>query len=500
MTTQSRTGADYIHSLRDGREVYIDGQCVNNHVDHPAFCNAVRTVAGLYDYQAANPASMTCISPGNGREVSFAWEMPTTPEILRKRAQGHVAIARQTGGWLGRSPDHVPAAMVGMMAGIEVLEEYDAQRASAFKDYFAWARDNDLAMTYTIVNPQGDRSKTVGDQGSKYHTLCVVDEDSEGITVRGAKMLGTSATLAQEVFIGVQNPLKPDDTDYALSMAIPLSAKGVRTLSRRSYEAAASSAFDYPLATRFDENDALMWFEDVKVPWERVFIYKRPELVNALFHRTAAEAMMNLQSQARLTVKLKFLLGLVRRVTETTGVVNFPAIQERLGKLAAQVMAVEGAFRALATDPVQRGEFYVPRAARVYSATSIGQELYPQFVNEIRNLVGGGVIMLPSSIEDFASPDMCKMIEATQHSATTDSTSRVKLMKLAWDALGSEFGSRHTQYEMFYSGPAFVQRARCYGNYDWDESTGLVDAVLAATPNPELATATQAAACATTAA
>jgi len=482
-STTSRNGADYINSLRDGRAVYIDGKCITNHVDHPAFCNAVRTVAGLYDYQAAHAERMTCRAP-SGRDVSFAWELPSTPEILRKRADGHVAWARETGGWLGRSPDHVPAAMVGMMAGIELLEEYDAKRAGAFRDYFSWARDNDLALTYTIINPQGDRSKAVGAQGNKYHTLCVVDEDSQGITVRGAKMLGTSATLAQEVFIGVQNPLKPDDADYALSMAIPLAAKGVRTLSRRSYEAAASSAFDYPLATRFDENDALMWFEDVKVPWDRVFIYKRPELVNALFHKTAAEAMMNLQSQARLTVKLKFLLGMVRRVTEATGVINFPAIQERLGKLAAQVMAVEGAFYALAADPVQRGDYWVPRASRVYSATSIGQELYPQFVNEIRNLVGGGVIMLPSSIEDFASAEMCSMIEATQHSATSDSLGRVKLMKLAWDALGSEFGSRHTQYEMFYSGPAFVQRARCFGNYDWDSSTALVDSVLATVNNP----------------
>jgi len=480
----SRNGQDYIDSLRDGREVYLDGLCITNHVDHPAFRNAVRTVAGLYDYQAANPDTMTFRSPGNGRDVSFAWELPTTPEILRKRADGHLAWARQTGGWLGRSPDHVPAALVGMMAGIEVLEDYDKKRAGALRDYYAWARDNDLAMTYTIVNPQGDRSKTVGDQGNKYHSLCVVDEDSEGITVRGAKMLGTSAPMAQEVFVGVQNPLKPNDTDYALSMAIPMSAKGVRTLSRRSYEAAACSQFDYPLATRFDENDALMWFEDVKVPWERVFIYKRPELVNALFHRTAAEAMMNLQSQARLTVKLQFLLGLARRVTETTGTLNFPPIQDVLGKLAAQVMAVEGAFRALATDPVKRGEHYVPRAARVYSATSIGQELYPQFVNEIRSLVGGGVIMLPSSEKDFANASMREMIEATQHSAISDSTGRVKLMKLVWDALGSEFGSRHTQYEMFYSGPAFVQRARCFGNYDWDASTAMVDGILASTANP----------------
>lgn len=486
MSQKSRTGQDYLDSLRDDRAVYIGGERVANHVDHPAFRNAARTVAGIYDYQAANPEAMTFRSPKTGREVSFAWEIPTTPELLKKRAEGHLAVARLTGGWLGRSPDHVPSALVGMMAGIEVLQEYDPKRAAALQSYYEWARDNDVAMTYTIVNPQGDRSKDVGDQGTKYHSLCVVEEDAEGITVRGAKMLGTSATLAQECFVGVQNPLKPGDEDYALSFAVPMGARGVRTLSRRSYEQAATSEFDYPLATRFDENDALVYFDDVKIPWERVFIYKRPDLVNALFHRTPAEALMNLQSQARLTVKLQFLLGVARRVTETTGVINFPPIQDTLGKLAAQAMAVEGAFRSLANDPVQRNGVYVPKAARVYSATSIGQELYPQFVNEIRGLVGGGVIMLPSSVSDFGNPELAKMIDATQRSGATTPVGRVKLMKLAWDALGSEFGSRHTQYEMFYSGPPFVQHLRCFGNYDWNASTDMVDGILNTTANPKV--------------
>jgi 4-hydroxyphenylacetate 3-monooxygenase len=474
----SKTGSDYIESLRDGRAVYIDGKRLDNHVDHPAFHNAVRTVAKLYDFQAENQELMTFKSPGNGRQVNRAWQLPTTPEILAQRAEAHLAWARQTGGWLGRSPDHVPAALVGMMAGIDVFENYDTKRADALKGYYEWARDNDIAMTYTIVNPQGDRSKDVGAQGNKYHSLCVVDEDAQGITVRGAKMLGTSAVLAQECLVGVQNPLKPEDQDYALSFAIPMGAKGVKTLSRRSYEQAASSEFDYPLATRFDENDALIYFDDVKVSWDRVFVYKRPEMCGAIFHKTAAESLMNLQSQARFAVKLQFLLGVARRLTETTGVINFPPIQDTLGRLAAQATAVEGTFRSLAADPVQRGNCWVPRSSRVYSATSIGQELYPQFVNDIRGLAGGGVIMLPSSVEDFANPEMVSMIEATQRSAAVSPVGRVKLMKLAWDALGSEFGSRHTQYEMFYSGPPFVQHMRCFGNYDWNASTEMVDGIL----------------------
>lgn len=481
----SKTGEEYIESLRDGRSTFIDGELITNHVDHPAFKNSIRTVAGLYDFQAANPELMTFTSPTNGKQVNMSWKIPHTQEDLVARANAHVAWAQQSGGWLGRSPDHVPSALVGMMCGIEVFERHDPKRATALREYFEWARDNDIAMTYAIVNPQGDRSKGAGDQRTKYHTLGVVDEDSEGITVRGAKMLATSAPLAQEVLVGVQNPLKPDEDMYALSFAIPLSTPGVKTMSRRSYEESATSDFDYPLSSRFDENDALIYFDDVKVPWSRVFVYRSPNACREMFHLTSAEPLMNLQSQARFTVKLQFLLGLARRVTEATGTINFPPVQDTLGHLASKATAVESAFQGLVAQPVKRGEYVVPDGYRVYSATSIGQELYPDFVKEIRNLVGGGVIMLPSSVKDFANPELAPLIEATQQSSVLDPVHRVQLMKLAWDALGSEFGSRHTQYEMFYSGPPFVQRMRLFGSYNWDSATALVDEVLASTEMPE---------------
>jgi 4-hydroxyphenylacetate 3-monooxygenase len=124
----SRDGKDYIRSLRDGRAVYINGELVDNHVDHPAFRNAVRTVAKMYDFQAEHQELMTFKSPGNGRQVNLVWKMPTSKEDLVARGEAHLAWARLTGGWIGRSPDHVPAALVGMMAGIELFEQYDPKR------------------------------------------------------------------------------------------------------------------------------------------------------------------------------------------------------------------------------------------------------------------------------------------------------------------------------------------------------------------------------------
>ena len=476
----SRTGADYIKSLRDGRQIYLDGQVVKDHVDHPAFHNAVRSAAKLYDYQAAHQEEMTFKSPGNGKQVNRSWQLPKTREDLINRGLAAQAWARQSYGWLGRSPDHVPAAITGMITHINVFKEYDEKRAKALMGFYEYARDRDLCMTYTIVNPQGDRSKAASEHTKNlYHSLGVVDEDAAGITVRGAKMLGTSAPLAEEVLVGVQNPLKEGVDDiYALSFAIPLATKGVKILSRKSYEGAAESEFDYPLSARFDENDAIVYFDDVKVPWDRVFIYKKTSMCRAQFHATAAEILMNTQSQARYTVKLKFLAGLARRIAETSGVIAFPAVQESLGNLASQAMIIDGMFRSLLHDPIEQNGYFIPRQLQVYTCQALSQELYPQVITAIRKLSGGGVIMLPSSEKDFANPEMEKLIGLTQYSSAGSSEDRVKLMKLAWDAIGSEFGSRHTQYEMFYSGPHFAALMRVFGSFDWNGATGMVDELL----------------------
>lgn len=474
----SRSGNQYVESLRDGREIYINGELIANHVDHPAFRGAIRSAAKLYDYQLANQEEMTFTSP-TGKQVNRSWELPDTREKLVKRGLAAQAWARQTYGWLGRSPDHVPAAITGMVTHIDVFEAYDKKRADALRGYYEYARDRDLAMTYTIVNPQGDRSKLAGEHEDKYHSLGVVDEDAEGITVRGAKMLGTSAPLAEEVLVGVQNPLKEGVDDiYALSFAMPLATKGIKILSRKSYEADAHSEFDNPLASHFDENDAVIYFDDVKVPWDRVFVYKKTSMCRAQFHATGAEILMNTQSQARYTVKLKFLAGLASRIAETTGVINFPAIQQELGELASQAMIVDGMFRSLIHDPVEHNGYFIPRQLQIYTTQAYGQELYPKFVTAVRKLGGGGVIMLPSGVEDFDNPELARLIRKTQYSSVKTPEERVKVMKLAWDALGSEFGSRHTQYEMFYNGPHFAALLRVFGAFDWKDAGGMVDELL----------------------
>ena len=476
----AKTGADHLKSLQDGRELYLNGRAVADVTTHPAYRNAVQAASELYDFQA-HPDHidyMTFESPTSGERVNRCWQLTRTHEELVTRRRAIAAWSGLSGGWLGRSPDHIASSMVGQIMGLFVFEKHSPTRAGALREYFEWARDTDAYMTYVIINPQAERNKSTGEQQDEYLATGVVDEDSEGITVRGAKMLGTGSIMANEVLFANIQPLKPGEEKYAISFALPMNAKGLKIMSRRSYEEAASTPWDYPLSSRFDENDALIYCDDVKVPWERVFIYRDIDTARAQFQDTYAHYMQNYQAQIRLMVKMQFLVGVARRICETIGTVGMPPVAEKLGHMAAQTAMVEGLVYGMESGGGEYNGYYVPDRNLMYTAQVLTQQLYPEFINAMRELAGGGLIMLPSSAEDFGDPELARLIGATQKSPVGSPEQKVKFMKLAWDAIGSEFAGRHTQYEMFYAGAQFVTRAHAFRTYDWDRAAALVDSVL----------------------
>lgn len=473
----ARNGQSYISSLNDGRSIFIDGHDVSDVGTDPAFKNAVASVARLYDYQCdpANIDNMTFVSPKTGDAVNRCWELPQTYNALVRRREALERWAEQSCGMIGRSPDHVASTIAGFRMGLPVFKEYDPARAAAVESYYEYARDNDLFLSYVIINPQADKSKSASGQPDPHLVASVVDEDSEGITIRGAKMLATSGVLADELLISGFQALQAGDEAYAFTAAAPINSKGLTLMSRRSYEANAISAFDYPLSHHFDENDAVVYFDDVKIPWDRVFVNKDLRMAQAQWHATRTHVFQNYQCIVRLMVKLRFLLGLARKVAETNSIINYPQVRETLGLLAAKVANIEALITAMELKGESYEGYFVPDRSLLCTAQVIAQNTYPEVVEAIRNLSGGGLIMVPSSYHDFENPTTCSIIGKTQRSAICDSEERVKLMKLTWDAIGSEFGSRHLQYEMFYSGPTFVTRGNSFRFYDWDNVKGFVE-------------------------
>ena len=474
-----KTGEQHTASLRDGRQIYLNGAVVEDPTTHPAYRNAVASVAKLYDFQSRqdNLELMTYATPTGGR-ANRIWQLPESYADLVERRKALEAWTELHGGFLGRAPDHVASCIAGMYMGLEVFEAYDKARAGALADYYAHARDNELYLSYVIVNPQADRSKAAHEQADEYLTAGVVDEDAEGLTIRGAKMLATGGIMANEVLVSCIQPLQPGDEKYALSFTVPMNAKGLKILSRKSYEQHAPSVFDNPLAHRFDENDAVLYFDDVKVPWERVFVNQNTDMCMKQFHATPAHVYQNYQAQVRLMVKMRFLLGIAKRITDTNGITGFPQVREILGNLAAEAIIVDALVHAMEIKGQQHGPYFIPDRHSLYAAQVLTQQLYPQVITTLRDLAGGGMIMLPSSAADFANPETRKIIDKTQKSPASDSENRVKFFKLAWDAVGSEFASRHTQYEMFYAGATFVTKGHSFRTFDWDRCTGMVDQML----------------------
>lgn len=475
----SKTGQQHIDSLRDGRRVFINGAEAGDVTTHPSFRRTVHSVAKMYDFQS-RPENLDLMTfeTETGARANRIWQLPRSYEDLVARRKALVAWTELHGGFLGRAPDHVASCISGMYMGLPLFEAHDPKRARALADYYKYARDNELYLTYVIINPQADRSKPAHEQADPFLSAGVVDEDAEGITIRGAKMLATGGIVANEVFVTCIQPLREGEEKYAISFAIPMDAKGLKVLSRKSYEEHARHVFDYPLASRFDENDAVLYFDDVKVPWDRVFVNQDIKMTAGQFHGTPAHVYQNYQAQIRLMVKMRFLMGIARKIAETNGIIAFPQVRETLGQLAAQCTMVEAFVHALEAKGRMVNGYYVPDASLLYSAQVLTQQNYNAFIGQLRDLAGGGLIMLPSGLEDFGNPELRALIGKTQQSPTTDSEGRVKFFKLAWDAIGSEFASRHTQYEMFYAGATFVTKNHSFRTFDWDGATGLVNRML----------------------
>ena len=475
-----RTGADYLRSLQDGRRVYLDGERVADVTKHPAFRQAARSIANLFDI-AADPAlreRMTFASPKTGEPVWRAYQIPRNAADLKARRLFSETWAEATFGLMGRTPDHVASFFAGYAAAPQVLAAGGNQKfADNAVAFYEFMRDNYVYASYAIVPPQIDRSKPAHKQSDPTLYAGVVKERDDGIVISGAQQLATGGPLSDYIHLSCIHPLQPGDENYANCLAVPVAAEGVKLYPRRPF-ARAGNAFDYPLSSRFDESDAYVVFDNVFVPWERVFIYRNVEISRDQWFKTPSHAYGNHQAQVRYVTKLRFMAGLAQRMNEMTGNVAAPPVQIMMGELAALATVYDAMLLAHENAaPIRDGVLW-PSAVILYSAMALQSELNGRMLEIIRELAGSAFITLPSSSADFDNPEIAADLERYMRSASTDAKSRVALMRLIWDFLGSEFGSRHAQYEKFYGGASFLVKQNVYRNFDFKRATALVERAL----------------------
>jgi 4-hydroxyphenylacetate 3-monooxygenase len=475
-----RTGTDYLESLNDGRQVFVNGEKVADVTKHPAFREAARSVARLYDI-AADPANrelMTFPSPRTGAPVLRCYQIPRSHADLRARRLFSEKWAEATFGLMGRSPDHVASFFTGYAAVPSLMGSAGQKYADNVVAFYEKMRDAHLYLSYAIVPPQIDRSKPAHKQSDPTLYAGVVKERDDGIVIAGAQQVATGGVLSDWIHLSCIHPLQPGDENYANCLAVPVNAPGVKLIPRRPFALHADNAFDYPLSSRFDESDSYVIFDNVFVPWEHVFIYRNVELTRDQWFKTPSHSLGNHQAQVRYVTKLRFMMGLAQRMIEMIGTAGSPPVQIAMGELASLATIYEAMLLAHETSaPIKDGVLW-PSVITLYSAMAMQSEFNGRMLETIRELVSSSVISVPSSAADFDNPEIAPLIERYMCSGTMDAKSRTALVRLLWDFLGTEFGSRHQQYEKFYGGSPVIVKQSVYRNFDFTRATALVDAAL----------------------
>jgi 4-hydroxyphenylacetate 3-monooxygenase len=475
----ARTGEQYLDGLRQGcREIWLRGEKVENPLDHPELRQAALSMGRVFDAQHEHADEMLAPTPGDGDHlVNVTHLVPRTKGDLERRRRAFEIVSSLSGGTMGRTPDYLNVTFACFAGRSDVwARRGNEEHAANLVAYQAYMRDHDLSTTHALMNPMVDRSQPEAEQAMGQVALHKVSETADSIVVRGARMLATLAPFADELLIYPGSDIRPQDGRYALSFAVPIATPGLKFICRESY-AKDRDAFDYPLSSRFDEMDAVVLFDDVEIPKSRVFLDGDTEGYSEVITDTGWRGHIMHQAFTRAYVKLSFALGLGHMLANTTGVVRFDHIQEKLGQIwAMSELARSALVAAEAGAKLDEGGVFYPDDRPFIALRGQMPKWLPQ-ANEFLQLIGGGGFMATPSRADFDGPLRADIDQYFQ-SAGAEAERRVRLFRLAWDFLGSELGGRGELYERFYLSDSWRMTALGYKIADKSFPEALVEQFL----------------------
>jgi len=491
----ARTGAQYIAGLRDGRRIHVNGELVRDVTQYRGFRGVIDELARHYDrhHHPELRGKLTFASPKDGLPVSNSFLLANSRKLMEDRILGERLRSQYTCGLMGRLPDFMNGWVTDMALIPHILGSKDKKFAANATAYYEHCRDDDVCMTHTLVDPQIDRSKGVETQQG----VNIVKETSAGIIVSGARMLSTLAPVSEELLVGPFMPRKPGEEAYAVAFAIPMAAEGLRFIARETYDHGRNN-FDRPLSSRFDEGDAIAILDNVLVPWETVFVAGDIRAYNGMV--AAFPGHVTLQAVIRGTEKLRFMTGLACKAATVSGRNLMPRYQEILGELVGYVEIAEGMIVAAANETLHRimataeknqqpadysqvldAALGVPPSQR-YAGTAAMRSFFP-YVNTkvcdvIRRITSSGFVMTPTEA-DFDNAEISGALETVLRGPGMNAREKVRIQKLAWDAIATEFGGRQQHYEIFFAGDPYLMRAFQYSTEERRRCEALVDRLLA---------------------
>ncbi len=471
----ARTGSEYLKGLQQSdAEIWLGDERIEDVTAHPALRGCAQSMAHLYDMQH-DPAlrdEMTYTSPTTGDPVGLSFITPRTHEDLLRRSAMMFHWSRFSGGMLGRSSDYIN---VEIMA---VYHQNDPRFGENARNYYDYARENDLCMTHTLVNPQSNRALTASGHPSADVALRIVDENADGMVVRGARILATLGPLADEIMVFPSTVLKAasDTNSLAFAFTIPCATPGMKLICRESL-AYGESRVDHPLSSRFEEMDTLVVFDDVLVPWDRVFLKSDPELCSRHFPETGCLTHMAQQVAIKNTCKTEFVLGIACSIAEALGSNEFQHVQEKIAECMINLEIMRACLRASEADAkIDKWGVMAPDRAPLDAARNIFPKMYPRMIEILQLLSASSLMLIPpdSALDSPVAEDIDSYLAA----ANCTARDRIKLFRLAWDVACSGFAGRQVLYERFFFGDPVRMMSVLYRTYDKQPLMDRVDRFL----------------------
>lgn len=464
----AKTGQQYIDRLKKANNnVYIHGKRVADVTEHPAFKNVVKSMAKLYDIQHEKSEKMLYTSPTTGEKVGKTFMKPTTIDELSERREAIMEWQRFSGGSMGRSPDYLNADVMAMGAAHEFFAEGDPLFAENAKKYAEYARENDLSLTHTLIHPQVNRAKAQHEQKDANVALHIVEKTKEGVIVDGIRLLATQGGITDEIIVFPSTVKKSGEKDdpYSLAFAIPNNTPGLKYLSRESFDY-GKNEYDHPLSSRFEEGDTIVAFDNVLVPWDRVFVSEDSSICNRAFRETNAVAHMAHQVIAKDIAKTEFVLGVVLSVMDSIGIDGFQHVKDKGTEIMLTLETMKShLYRAEHNAKLDKWGMMTPDFAALDAARNWFPRVYPRMAEIVRILGASGMMGIPTKA-DFESEEIGPILHRATQGKNVEGYERVQIFRLAWDLTMSAFGSRQTHYEYYFFGDPIKMGMAYFDSYD----------------------------------
>lgn len=463
-------GKDFINRLNKmNNEIWFDGEKIDGLIsEHPAFKGLLQSKASLYDLQHDPKLKdeMTYLSPKTNEPIGLSFLQPKTKEDLKRRRKMMEHWARQSFGIMGRSPDYLNTVLMSFASTAPFLEGKENCFPKNLQSFYELARENDLSFTHTFVTPQVNRSQIYIENTNEPVAAKVIAENEEGIVIKGARLLATQGGVTDEVLVfSVGRFLFNEDEAFAFS--IPSNTEGLKFICRDSFLGGESS-FNHPLSSRYEEVDSIVVFDNVLVPWNRVFYYNNGEVAENFINRSSFNHFAKHQVVTRQIVKTEFILGIAELLIETINISEYQHIQEKMSEIIIGLETMKAILEKSENDAkLDEFGYMRPDIVPLKVAGTLFPKIYPRFTEIVQLIGASGMITLPTE-KAFQSPIKEELDQYLQ-AATKNAWDRVKIFRLAWDLTMSSFGTRQTHYERFFFGDPIRLASDLYKAYPKQE-------------------------------